>query len=228
MNNNIYHIVIRGVNDSLIFKNDQDRFRAIFSMYEFNNSKSVEIREQKMKRRRFKMHGGRASVHERRDLIVDILVFCLMPNHIHFLLRQSKDGGIVKFMRKFGSGYAGYFNKKYKRKGYVFQGRFKSVDIQSDKQLRVVFSYIHTNPVSLIEPGWKEKGIGNLGKTIKFLENYNWSSYGDYLGKDNFPSITDRQFLLEVMQGADGCKSFVDDWLKYKKSLKNNYKINIK
>jgi len=230
-NNEIYHVIIRGVADMPIFKNDQDRYRAIFSLYEFNNVNPVVMRERRGHRKRvknIKIDRGPSSVNfEKRDLFVEILSFCFMPNHIHLLLKQIKDNGITQFMRKLGTGYAGYFNKKHGRKGYLFQGRFKSTHIQNERQLRVVFSYIHTNPISLIDPGWKEEGIRNLGKIIKFLENYNWSSYGDYLGKDNFPSITDRQFLLEVMQGADGCKNFIDDWLKYKKSLKNNYKINI-
>jgi putative transposase len=71
----------------------------------------------------------------------------------------------------------------------------------------------------LIEYGYKEKGIANLKRTVKFLEEYKWSSYLDYLGKENFPSVSKRNFLLEVMEGAIGCKNFVEDWLKYKKSV---------
>ena len=96
-----------------------------------------------------------------------------MPNHVHLLLRQLKDSGIFKFMKKFGSGYGRYFNKKYNRKGYVFQNRFLAVPIKTDKQLKVVFAYIHANPVSLIEPKWKERGIKNFNKVIKFIENVN-------------------------------------------------------
>jgi putative transposase len=150
-----------------------------------------------------------------------------MPNHIHLLVRQLKDGGITQFMRKFGTGYATYFNKKYNRKGHLFQGRFRAVHIKDNEQLKTVFVYIHANPISLIEPKWKEKGIKNSQKVIKFLENYKWSSYSDYLGKKNFPSLTQRNFLLKVMGGGEGCREFVKGWIEYKKELKNLIEVAI-
>ena len=77
------------------------------------------------------------------------------------------------------------------------------------------------NPLSLIEPGWKEKGIENQGKAIKFLEeSYRWSSFLDFLGQKNFPSVTNRDFLTQIMDGDDGCKEAVRKWIKYKKELK--------
>ena len=207
-----------------IFKNDPDRYRAIFSLYEFNNDKAIIIRDRRKQRtmiKNIKTVRGRASVDSRkRDIFVEILAFCFMPNHIHLLLKQIKDDGISKFMRKLGTGYAGYFNKKYDRKGYLFQGRFKSAHIKNEHQLRVIFSYIHTNPVSLVEAKWKEEGIGDFKKAIKFLENYRWSSYLDYIGKGNFPSVTERSFLSEVMGSEKGCTSFVNDWIKYKAEIK--------
>ena len=139
-----------------------------------------------------------------------------MPNHIHLLVKQIQDEGITKFMRKFGTGYANYFNQKYNRKGYLFQGRFQTVYIKTDDQLKTVFAYIHTNPISLMEPKWKEVGVKNPEKVIKFLENYKWSSYLDYIGKKNFPSMTERDFVLKVMDKEEGCRDFVENWIKYK------------
>ena len=143
-----------------------------------------------------------------------------MPNHIHLLVRQVKDDGITRFMRKFGSGYANYFNKKYNRKGYLFQGRFVAVRIKTNEQLKIVFVYIHSNPVSLIEPKWKEKGIINPGRAVKFLESYKWSSYQDYIGKKNFPSVTKRDFILKAMEGKQSCGRFVKYWLRHKAKIK--------
>jgi len=123
-------------------------------------------------------------------------------------------------MRKFGAGYATYFNKKYNRRGHLFQGRFRAVHIKTTQQLKNVFVYIHTNGISLIEPCWKEKGIVNPKKVIKFLESYKWSSYPDYIGKKNFPSVTNREFLLKIMGGAKGCRKFVEGWVKHKGLVK--------
>ncbi|MCL5011265.1 MAG: transposase [Patescibacteria group bacterium] len=155
---------------------------------------------------------------KRRNLFVEILAFCLMPNHIHLLLKQLKDNGISEFMKKLG-GYVSYFNLKHKRKGHLFQDKFKEVYIEDEEQLKTAFVYVHTNPASLIEPGWKEKGIKDLHKTIDFIENYKWSSYADYIGGKNFPSLTSREFLLEIMGGPERYKKFVDDWLGYKAEI---------
>src|SRR3989339_382932 len=143
----------------------------------------------------------------------------LLKNHIHLLLRQIIENGISKFMQKVGIGYGKYFNGKYDRRGHVFQDAFKSVHIESDGQLMVVAPYIFTNPIALIEPGWKENGIKNHSteEAVKFLEEYKWSSYQDCIGIKNFDSVTQRDFLLEMMGGEKGCKNAVRDWINYKK-----------
>lgn len=228
INDGFYHIILRALDDNLIFKNKDDYYRGIFSIYEFNNVKPTTIQKRREERARFKkicrLGGGRASTNasfvDVRDKLVSVLTFCFMPNHIHLLLRQIKENGITKFMSKIGTGYAGYFNRKYNRKGYVFQNRFLDVPIKNDEQLKTVFVYTHTNPTSLVEPGWKEKGIENPKKVIEFLEKYKWSSYSDYINKINFPSVTEREFLSEIMGGEQGCKDFVEDWIKYKKGIR--------
>jgi putative transposase len=223
-NGEIYHIILRGLGDDLIFKDLNDYYRGIFSIYEFNNSNPVSIKYRREIRNRLKKAiRGPSSDNliekDNREKLVEVLCFCFMPNHVHLLVRQLKDDGIVKFMRKVGAGYAGYFNRKYERKGYVFQNRFRSIRIESDNQLRTIFNYIHVNPTSLVEPGWKEKGIKSSNKVIKFLEDYKWSSYQDYIGKENFPSVTNRDFISEFLGGDNGCKLAIEDWVKYKEEL---------
>lgn len=227
-NGEIFHITTRAIDDNLIFKNTDDYYRGIFSIYEFNNAKAITIRECRIIRKRIKEleknNRDRVSVTDldvnERDKLVEIFAFCFMPNHIHLLLKQLKDNGITDFMKKVGIGYGGYFNRKYQRKGYVFQNRFKCVHIKNENQLKIIFTYIHTNPISLIQPNWKEKGVDNSKEVIKFLENYKWSSYSDYIGNKNFPSVADRDFIIEVMGGIDGCKISVEDWVKYKEEIR--------
>ncbi len=218
VNSEIYHIVTRGIDENLIFKDVDDYYRGIFSIYEFNNIKPVEIKERRKQRKKEKTSGDPFS--DTREKLVEILAFCFMPNHIHLLLRQLKDDGITRFMRKLGAGYGGYFNRKYDRKGYVFQNRFLPVHIKNDNQLKIVFTYIHVNPLSLIEPKWKEIGIKNPEETIKFVENYKWSSYSDYIGIKNFPSVTERDFILKIMDSKQRCKDFIENWLEYKKEIR--------
>lgn len=236
VNNEIYHIVLRRIRDELLFVDTDDYYRGIFSIYEFNTTQPVEIfrrrRQIQAAKKRFREQiqeiqasGGQTPTQpprtDNRDLLVEILAFCLMPNHIHLLVKQLKEGGISKFMQKLG-GYAAYFKIRYgiRLKGHFFQDRFEAIHIKTDDQLRVVFVYIHTNPISLIEPKWKEQGIADPEKVIKFVENYKWSSYSDYIGRKNFPSLTERKFILEIMGGEDGCKDWVDGWIRHKGKIK--------
>ncbi len=222
----IYHITSRAIDDNLIFKDINDYYRGIFSIYEFNNVSPVSIfirrRNRTIEKKREKMCdiGSRTNFTavDERKRFVDVLAFCFMPNHIHLLLRQIRDGGISKFMQKVGIGYGKYFNGKYKRKGHVFQDAFKSVHIENDNQFMATVSYIFSNPIALIEPGWKELGIRNhsVKEVVKFLEDYKWSSYQDCIGVKNFPSVTHRDFLLEAMGGEQGLKDTVQNWIEYK------------
>jgi len=225
-----YHLILRRIGDKPLFIDQDDYYRGIFSIYEFNNAKSTEIRKRREarlaeKKRLAKEGGGPTSaplITDKRDKLVEILAFALMPNHIHLLVRQLKDNGITKFVSKLGSGYPSYFRQKHKIKerGYFFEGRFKSVHIKSDNQLIAAFVYIHTNPLSLIEPGWKEGKIRNFRKAVDFLGNYKWSSYQDCIGKKNFPSVTDRGFMVEMLGGEKKIRQFVEDWMQNKKKIK--------
>src|SRR3989338_5483185 len=100
-----------------------------------------------------------------------------MPNHFHLLLKEIEMGGISQFMGKLSTAYSMYFNKKYERTGSLFEGRFKSSRIANDNYLHYLFAYIHLNPIKLIEPMWKEKGINDFARAKEFLGRYNYSSY---------------------------------------------------
>ncbi len=235
VNDEFYHVVLRTVGDSVVFEKEDDFYRGIFSIYEFNNVNPVNIwlrRQQRKKEKAMEdlvksdsvnLRGMTSQYSEqldRRDKMVEILCFSFMPNHLHLLLRQLKDDGITHFMQKVGTGYARYFNQKYNRKGHLFS-RFRAVHIKTDEQLKNTFTYIHTNLIALIEPGFKEKGLKNPKKVIEFLENSKRHSYLDYLNKKNFPSVTEREFLLNILGGPDGCREEVNNWVNHKKELKD-------
>lgn len=217
VNDEIYHIVLRSVGDTTVFDDEKDFFRGIFSIYELNNKNSVNIWERRRERAIEKKKLGPTSLTlQERNMFVEIFVFSFMPNHLHLILKQLRDNGISQFMQKVGTGYASYFNRKYNRKGHLFS-KFYAVHIEDDNQLKNAFAYVHTNLISLIEPGWKEKGIKNPKRAKRFLENNKRHSYPDYLGKKNFPSVTERNFLLEMLGGQEGCKAHINNWIMYKK-----------
>ncbi len=229
-NGEIYHTILRGIDGNVIFKDLNDHYRGIFSIYEFNNSNPVSIKNRREQRKKEKIaeisrrraSGGFEEMADARDKLVDVLAFCFMPNHIHLLLKQAKENGIHEFMVKLGSGYGRYLNQKNQRRGYVFQNRFQSVHIKDDNQLRIAVNYIHANPISIIEPNFKEQGIKNHSaeEVFNFLKmDYKWSSFPDYIGIKNFPSVTERSFILDTMDGEKGLTDNIMDWILYKKEL---------
>jgi putative transposase len=207
LNNNIYHIYNRGTEKRQIFLDDSDYARFIHYLYEFNNSDVIFNFARDINVR------GRTSNINTKNPFVEIIAFCLMPNHFHLILRQLKDGSIAKFMQKIGTGYTMYFNQKNKRNGVLFQGRFKSILIESDEYLMHLSRYIHINPVELYEPSWKENGIQNWENINEFLESYRWSSYLDYIGIKNFPSVINKEIVNSFFQDEQSYKNFINQYL---------------
>ena len=115
-------------------------------------------------------------------------------------------------MQKLTTAYVMYYNKKYERTGGLFEGRFKAEHLDSDIYLKYIFSYIHLNPIKLIDEDWKENGIKNKKNVLEYLSNYKYSSYIDYIGKERiqnkilnqkaFPDYfsTPREFLREIFE----------------------------
>lgn len=124
-------------------------------------------------------------------------------------------------MQKLGTGYTNYFNKKYERVGSLFQGRFKAVLISEEAHFIHLPFYIHTNPIDLI---YGSSTSIDWRKKVEFLENYRWSSFSDYIGKKNFPSITSREFLLEFFEGPKEYKKATIEWLKERGTNLENIK----
>jgi len=220
INGEIYHVVSRTVGDTVVFNNENDFYRGIFSIYEFNNKNYVNIWKRRREVKIEKRLRPTSPQFDKRDMFVEVLAFSFMSNHLHLILKQLKDNGITEFMKKVNGGYAKYFNEKYKRKGHLFN-KFRAIHIEDDDQLKNTFAYVHTNLISLIEPGWKEKGIKNPEKVKEFLENNKRHSYPDYLGKPTFASVTQRDFLSKIMGGVEGCRAEVDNWIMYKKAFKD-------
>ena len=118
-----------------------------------------------------------------KKLNVDILAYCIMDNHIHFLLYAEKIQSISNFMQQVNSQYAMYYNKKHKRVGYVYRNRFKSIPIMQREQLHKCIKYIHMNPVK--------------AKMVKEEKDYKYSSYNDYLNQSGFLNSKILNFIFD-------------------------------
>ncbi len=208
VNNSIYHICNRGVEKREVFLDDKDYYRFIHDIYEFNDEKPAENTYY-----RNLYETGTQRSQRSRSLLVEILAFCLMPNHFHLLLKQLIDGGVSIFMNKLG-GYSTYFNQKYERVGSLFQGRFRAVRIERQEHFIYIPYYIHLNALDLIEPEWRKGKIKDFNKTVDFLNSYRWSSYLDYTGKKNFPSIIQKNLLLDSFGSQENYRKETLEWLK--------------
>ena len=148
--------------------------------------------------------------------LVSISAYCLMPNHFHLLIREIRDGGISKFMQKLTTAYTMYFNIKNERTGALLEGGFKARHADTDEYLKYLISYIHLNPVKLIDPKWKEEGIADTQHAKTYLEQYPYSSYLDYLGKERVQGkILDRASLPEYFESVKDFESNLAEWLNY-------------
>lgn len=206
----IYHIYNRGVEKRNVFLGDKDYLRFIIGLYEFNNTAPALNLGYQLNRDPIEVR----LQYPRKEQLVEILTFCLMPNHYHLMVRQETETGITNFMRKLGTGYTNYFNLKYQRVGPLFQGKFKSVLLEKENHFIHLPHYIHLNPLDLFMPEWREQKVQDIPKALPFLKNYRWSSLPDYLGIKNFPTVTERKFLQEYIGEPKNFLQNMQEWIQ--------------
>ncbi len=173
--NEWYHCYNRGVDKRVVFKTaaDYDRFMAI--LFLCNGDKTVHLSN----RNDTKLQSILLSQDIKRgEPLVDIAAYSLMPNHVHFVLRSSRDDGIARFMQKVFTAYTMYFNKRRHRTGALFAGTYKAKRIYDDRYLKRVVPYVLLNSADLIEPRWRENAAGVIEKK---LLNYPYASLPDFL-----------------------------------------------
>ncbi|MBI2443018.1 MAG: transposase [Candidatus Levybacteria bacterium] len=138
---------------------------------------------------------------------VHLLSFCLMPNHFHFLVRQTEEHGISHFLSNFQNSYTRYFNTKHDRVGSLFLDQFKAVRIETDEQLIHVSRYIHLNPYT-----------GYVVKSLDELITYPWSSLPAFLHDDG--SFIEKEPVLSFFKSPNEYKAFIFDQADYQRRLK--------
>ncbi|MFA6094935.1 MAG: transposase [Candidatus Paceibacterota bacterium] len=204
-----YHIYNRGVEKRAIFLDFLDRERFVKLLYTANSTTPVHLSN----------YQGLTLIEiPRGDQIVDIGAWCLMPNHFHLLLKEKVENGISLFMQKLLTGYSMYFNTKNRRKGSLFEGTFNAKHLDSDEYLKYQYAYIHLNPISIVDKGWKNKQILNKSTAEKFLQKYAYSSYLDYCGKTRMESaIINLKEFPEYFSTGDDFMLMMEDWINFDK-----------
>lgn len=208
INNQYYHIYNQSWKKKIIFSDSQSNIRAISLLryYQFagipfafsNFNKLLPLHQSKLLE----------NLKRENNSLVKIIAYCLMPNHYHLLLKQVKNNGIKDFTSNFQNGYAKYFNIVNKRKGPLFNDRFRAVVVTSDEQLLHLSRYIHLNPYS-----------SGLVNTYPELLDYPWSSIKEYLNQEL--DICHPTIILTQFNGPQSYKSFLLNQAEYQKTLQS-------
>ena len=195
----IYHVVTRSISGYKVFNSDDD-FKRIVQAFRYYQDKEDKVSlSEFLNRGKLFLDGGRSCNLE--NLRVHIIAFCVMPTHLHLILKQIEDRGISEFMGKVLNSYSRYFNLKHNRKGPLWEARFKTIPVVTDEQLIHLTRYVHLNPVTAY--------------IAERPEDWRASSYNEFIddvkGEDNlnFNGIT-----MEPRQ----YKSFVEEYIPYQRA----------
>jgi putative transposase len=200
-----YHIFNRGVARQPIFFHNRDYERFLLCL-QYNRFNDVPYRLSRwLKLPKEDREALFIELTIRNDPLVEIITYCLMPNHFHLLLKQTKEGGISKFMKSISDSFTKFLNTKYERVGPIFQGAFKNVHIDTDEQLVHLSRYIHINPrVSAVV-------------AEKDFFTYPWSSLHQYLGlKSGFSTP---ETILNYFSSPNDYRQFLLDQVDYGREL---------
>src|SRR3989338_5386950 len=189
VNEEFFHVCNRGVDKRIVFMDEYDIRRFFQSMVEFNTIDPIGS----LYENSFLQLGG--STAKLKKELVNIIAYCLNPNHFHLILEQLVDGGISEFMRRLSGGYTWYFNNKHKRSGSLFQGRFKAVHVDSNEYLLHVSAYVNLND--------RVPQLG--GSTAKLVKSM--SSWGEYTDK-RIKGICEKDIILGQFKTIGAYKKF--------------------
>lgn len=205
ISNQVYHVFNRSIARLPIFieKNDYERVIDLVNYYRFSKP-PLRFSHYKRLSTEQKVEFEKSFMVNESSML-DILAYCIMPNHFHFLLKPKKDSAISDFMRNLQNSYSKYFNTKRERTGSLFQFMFKAVRMETDQQLLHVSRYIHLNPVT------------SYLREIEDLEDYDWSSFKDYVL--NTSTFVSKEMVLGGFKSGQEYKKFVFDQAEYQREL---------
>lgn len=184
-----YHLYNRGVNKQKIFIDKRDWVRFLFCILYFQSPLVIYNLNRPVGN--FVRHSvfNMDEVEIIANKYVELVAFCLMPNHFHLLVQEKEEGGISRYMQRVQNAYTKYSNTRYKKSGHLFQGPYQIVHIEDNEQLIYLSAYIHKNPGEL-------KGFRNKEDV------YTWSSYQDYTKENRFPSLLKPDVIIEQYESA--------------------------
>ena len=198
-----YHVFSRSIAKFVVF-NDIDEYERLYQLinaYRFGNFHYKYSHFLNLTRK--SRSNILSDILLQNDQIVEIVAYCFMPTHLHLVLKQTKDGGITKFMARILNSYSKYFNTKHKRTGPLWSGRFKSVMVSHDEQLLHLTRYIHLNPTS--------------ADLVNNPSDWPHSSYKEYISDDATSRICKFSNIIDMSKKE--YKRFTEDHKSYQRDL---------
>lgn len=209
------HVMKRGARGMPIVQDDGDRWRFMLMLNHFNDHFHSESWYRDLMDEELDRTLKRASTWPEKKPLVGIEAFTLLSNHFHLILKEIEEGGITKFMHKLGTGMANHANAKYKEKGSMFQGPFRSRTIADDTYFRYVGVYVMVKNAFELFPAGFEKAVQSFEVAWKWAVRYPYSSLGHYAGVLTSPILASPQpFLQELFPEPSAFKSFARDFLQ--------------
>jgi REP element-mobilizing transposase RayT len=173
-----YHVTCRGNERREIFADDRDRKRFLEILAENKELYGVEV------------HG-----------------YVVMANHFHLLV-MTPEANLQKFMQRFNTSYAVHYNRRHRRSGHLYQGRYKAILVDTDNYLLELSRYLHLNPVRL-----KRYSQLEVKEKRKIIRTYPWSSYRGYVYLKHRQPFMTYSTVLEMVGGGEdreGRKGYAD------------------
>lgn len=204
-NNHVYHVFTRSIAEYKVFNSPQEYLRMI-ELLQFFSIKNPPckfsnfLKLEKVQQDGFSDHF--LEMASDQEKIISIVAYCLMPTHLHLILKQLKDGGIARYMKNILDSYSRYFNVVHKRKGPLWEGRFNSKLVENDELLLHLTRYLHLNPTTAY--------------LVEKPEDWKYSSYLEYLSLCQL-NICKFEDLMDI--DPKSYKKFVNDRKGYQREL---------
>jgi len=200
LNTDYFHVITQGINKIYIFDNSNDIKFYIKSMYELKDKYNI-----------------------------DMIAYCIMNNHAHMLIKSEVIKNLSRFMHDLNTRYGCYYNKKYKRVGYVFRDRYKSEGIYTEEHLYSCIKYIYDNPVKAGICNKPEEYLYSNYKPIEKVE-----INGEYIFMDILEDNTEicktalEKFMFENSMSLEELKKDKKQLHKLIVILKRDYNISLR
>ena len=163
-----YHVTSRGNENKEIFSDDHDKKTFLEILSKTRNLYGVEVH-----------------------------AYVLMENHFHLVL-MTPEANLSSFMQRFNTTYTIYYNRRHKRRGHLYQGRYKAILIEEDSYLLELSRYVHLNPVRI-----KRYSAIGIREKRNIMERYGWSSYNGYVNLKKRQTLVNYNKILGMIGGKE-------------------------